>query len=113
MHYFEAIILNENDTISGNLFAYKKQNDVLKQAGLVISEKSVVYGHIYSNGYVDLKGTVDGSLMCNKIVLKTASSVYENHLLNAVIDATRLSKYYVGINLVDESNVKKVVKWLN
>jgi hypothetical protein len=43
----------------------------------------------------------------------TPSSVYENHLLNATIDVSKLSKHYVGINLVQESKIKKVVKWLN
>lgn len=108
-----AIILNKNDTISGNVFVYKNEADALKQAGLIIPEKSFVFGQVYSNGYVDIKGTINGSLMCNKIMLSTSSSVYENHLLNAIIDASKLSKYYVGINLVEESQVKKVVKWLN
>lgn len=108
-----SIILNENDTISGNVFIHKNEDDVLKQAGLMIPEKSFVFGQIYSNGYVDVKGTIKGSLMCNKIMLSTSSSVYENHLLNAIIDVSGLSKYYVGINLVEESQVKKVVKWLN
>lgn len=106
-----AIVLNENDTIMGNLFAYKKAEDVLKQSGLVLADKSFVYGQVYSNGYADVKGEIYGSLMCNKILLKTPSSVYENHLLNAVIDRSKLSKYFVGINLVEESTIKKVVKW--
>lgn len=106
-----AIVLNENDTIMGNLFAYKKAEDVLKQSGLVLDEKSFVYGQIYSNGYADIKGEIYGSLMCNKILLKTSSSVYENHLLNVVIDRSKLSKYFVGINLAEESAIKKVVKW--
>ena len=108
-----AIILDENDTISGNIFVYKNEVDVLKQAGLIIPGKAVVLGQVYSDGYVDLKGTIKGSLMCNKIMLSTSSSVYENHLLNAIIDVSELSKYYVGINLVEESAIKKVVKWLN
>lgn len=108
-----AIVLNENDTISGSLFAYKKAEDVLKQSGLIIAEKSFIYGQVYSNGYADVKGKIVGSLMCNKILLKTPSSVYENHLLNVVIDRTKLSKHFVGINLVEESAVKKVVKWGN
>lgn len=108
-----AILLNENDTVSGNIFAYKKQSDVLKQAGLIISEKSLVYGQAYSNGYADIRGTIYGSLMCNKILLKTPSSIYENHFLNTIIDRSMLSDYFIGINLVEESTNKKVVKWLD
>lgn len=108
-----AIVLSENDTIEGNLFAYKKAEEVLKQSGLIMAEKSFIYGEVYSNGYVDVKGSIYGSLMCNKILLKTPSSVYENHLLNVVIDRSKLSSYFVGINLVKESTAKKIVKWEN
>lgn len=108
-----VIVLNENDSISGSIFVYKNDNAVLQQAGLIISPKAVVFGQVYSNGYVDVKGTINGNLMCNKIMLSTASSVYENHLLNAVIDVSKLPEYYTGINLVEQSVIKKVVKWLN
>ena len=108
-----AVVLNENDTLLGNIFAFKDDAYVLKQAGIVIPQKAVVVGQLYSNGYIDVKGTIKGSLMSNKILLVTPSSVYENHLLNAVIDVSQLPKGYVGINLVKESKGKKVVKWLN
>lgn len=107
-----SILLSENDTLLGNVFSFKSNTDVLKQTGFVMQDKAVIYGQVYSNGYVDIKGTIYGSLMCSKIILSTPSSVYENHLLNAVIDRTNLSRNYVGINLVEESESKKVVKWL-
>lgn len=108
-----AVVLNENDTLLGTVFAFKNEESILKQAAVVLKEKSVVTGQVYSNGYADVKGTIFGSLMSDKIILSTPSSVYENHLLNAVIDQSALSRYYVGINLVEESAVKKIVKWLN
>ncbi len=107
-----AIVLSDNDTVIGNIFIYKKAED-LKQAGLILAEKSLVYGQIYSNGYVDVKGTIYGSIMNDKILLKTATSVYENHLLNVEVDRSKLSKYFVGVNLADGSTIKKVVKWKN
>lgn len=108
-----AVVLNENDTLLGTIFSFKNDESILKEAAVVLKEKSFVTGQVYSNGYADVKGTIFGSLMSNKVILSTPSSVYENHLLNAVIDQTALSKYYTGINLVEESTVKKVVKWLN
>lgn len=108
-----AIVVSENDTLLGNIFAYKDDAYVLKQAGVILPQQSLIAGQVYSNGFADVKGTIKGSLMCNKIILVTPSSVYENNLVNAVIDITQLSRYYVGINLVEESTVKKVAKWLN
>jgi hypothetical protein len=108
-----AVVLNENDTLLGTIFSFKDDESILKEVVVVLKEKSFVTGQVYSNGYADVKGTIFGSLMSNKIILSTPSSIYENHLLNAVIDQTALSKHYTGINLVEESTVKKVVKWLN
>lgn len=108
-----AIVLNKGSVVSGNIFVNTSEKSSLKQAGVIIKDGAIVTGQIYCNGFADIKGTINGSLMCTKIMLVTPSSVYENHLLNAVIDISQLSKYYVGINLVQESKVKKVVKWLN
>ena len=84
----------------------------MKQVGVILKKNSCVYGTVFSNGYADLQGIINGSLTCSKIMLNTPSSVYENHLLNAEIDVTKLSKYYVGINCVEVSEKKKIVKWL-
>ncbi len=108
-----AIVLSDNDTVVGNLFAYKAVGDITKQSALILPAKSFVYGQLYSNGYVDIKGTVYGSLMCSKIILRTSSSVYENHLLNVVIDRSKLSTHFVGINLVNEPSYKQVAKWVH
>ena len=108
-----AIVLNENDSISGAVFCFKKTQNPLKQVGVILKKNTFVYGQVFTSGYVDMQGVVVGSVMCNKILLTTPASVYENHLLNAEIDNTKLSKYFVGINLVEESEFKKVVKWLD
>lgn len=109
-----AVIMNKNDTLSGNIFAYGiDQPASQKKVAVSIAEKAVVYGQVYSAGFADIKGSIFGSLLCKNILLSTSSSVYENHLLNAVIDRSRLPAGYVGINLLEESDYKKVVKWLN
>lgn len=107
-----AILLSEDDTVAGNIFVYKDLNNT-QQAGLIIPEKTFIIGQVYSNGYVDLKGTINGSLMCSKIMLTTPSSVYENHLLGGIIDVSKLPPQYTGISLLEESMSKKTVKWLN
>jgi len=35
-----------------------------------------------------------------------------NYLLNAVIDITKRSKYYVGSGMINTGNEKEIVKWL-
>ena len=105
--------LNENDSISGAVFAFQKEPNPMKRVGVLISKESFVHGQVYSNGYADIEGTIFGSVMCASIILSTPSSVYENHLLNAVIDQTKRLPYFVGITITEESASKKIVKWLN
>lgn len=107
-----GIKLMENDTIGGNVFAVSKAYNLSDPIGILISEKTIVNGKVFSDGYVDLKGSIYGSLAVNRIILNTPSSVYENHLLNAEIDFSKLSRHFVGIDLIEESNRKEIVKWL-
>lgn len=108
-----SIQIGENDTIKGTVFSYQKIEAPLKQMNIELGKKSVVMGQVQTNGSVDLKGCIYGSLMCRKIMLRTSSSVYENHLLDATIDITRLSEHYVGADFISFDSPKKVIKWLN
>jgi len=108
-----ALILSQGDSISGSLFLCNAaSSQALYTGGITIPEKAVICGSVYSNGYADMRGNISGSLMCRNLLLHTSSSVYENHLLNAVIDRSALSPYYAGISLVEETGFKKAVKWL-
>ncbi|MBN8696076.1 MAG: hypothetical protein J0L87_06065 [Bacteroidetes bacterium] len=107
-----GILIMENDTIIGSVFAVKNSAVFLQPLGISVSEKSTVCGTLFSAGYTDLKGAVWGSLVTDRIILNTSSSVYENHLLNAEIDITKRSKYFVGINLIVEPKKKGVIKWI-
>lgn len=107
-----TIVLNGKDSISGSLFSYKGTNDALSQTAIILKKDTFVQGEVYTNGYADIQGNIYGSLTCSKIMLSTPSSVYENHLLNAIIDQTSLSKYYVGIISSETQKIKKIIKYL-
>jgi len=66
---------------------------------------------VYSNGFLELKGEVFGSVVCQSFILRTASSVYENHLLNTTIDITKLPKNYVGVNWLKKENHFDIIKF--
>jgi hypothetical protein len=107
-----AIVMKEGSAVSGMIFAYQEKFDNRKQVKLSLDKSTTMMGYVYTNGLVDLKGSVFGSVMCAKFILSTPSSVYENHLLNAVIDRTKLSNYFVGSSFTNTTENKKVVKWL-
>lgn len=81
--------------------------------GLVsIDENTLIEGQIIANGFVDLKGSVYGNISCTGFFLKTAASVYENHLFNATIDANQLNPYFISHVIFEDSKSNKIIKWL-
>jgi hypothetical protein len=106
------ILLDENSTIDGVILAYQESGNSKQQVKVDIGKEAVITGQVYSNGLADIKGNVSGTLWCNKFILSTASSVYENHLLNARIDRSSLSKYFAGIDLIGINGNKRIISWL-
>ena len=106
--------LGEEVTCLGILYAGQEAADPKKRVDLIMSKNDVVFGQVYCTGSLDLKGAVYGSVFCSKFTLHTTSSVYENHLLDATIDITRLPSEYGGIVIKQEcgSEHKCIVKWL-
>ena len=101
----------ESSNIQGVVFGYGANGN--QQVQISLNKNVEIEGQVYCSGSVDHKGKIYGSLLCQKLILKTPSSVYENHLLNAVIDNTKLSKHFVGVNLLSKSNSRAIVRWLN
>lgn len=104
------IVLMRRSSIKGNVVNFNSLNIQDKSVNIRLNEECLVEGLVYSNGYVDLKGTIIGSLYCNGFILKTPSAVYENHLLNASINSTELPEFYVGSFPIAEVRRKAVIK---
>jgi hypothetical protein len=105
--------LGKKSEVTGCVFADNGEtSDIRKNAHISLDENSKVTGQVYSSMSLDLKGNVFGSVCCRTFLLKTSSGVYENHLLNATIDRTELSKHYLGSNLLHPGERKGVLKWL-
>ena len=84
----------------------------LQQTLIAVDKEAVLIGQLYVDGFADIKGEVNGTVWCNKFLLKTSSSVYENHLLDAVINRSKLSIHYAGSGIIAAGEIKKIVKWL-
>ncbi len=107
------IEVRDKTEVAGVLFQYQEVANYQQIVKLQIGNNAIVNGQVYSNGLVEIKGSVYGSVFCNEFTLATASSVYGNHLLNATIDFNRLSENFVGVNLISQSNFRQIAKWLN
>lgn len=108
-----SLVLGKNTTIAGGLLLYSAVSSIKNPHKIKLEESSKVYGSVYCNGYIEHRGNVYGSLYCDGFTLKTAASLYENHLLNATIDHSKLPEEFVGINLVKKPVNEQIIKWLN
>jgi hypothetical protein len=109
----DDIIVGENSIVAGGIMLYSESIDIKQIHKMRIHKSAKVYGLVYCNGFIEHKGVIYGSLYCEGFTLKTVSSLYENHLLNATVNSIELSKDFVGINLVEKPINEQLIKWLD
>ena len=107
-----SITIHEGTDFAGEIFGIQETADLAKHVLISLREDTRVTGRVYSCDLLESKGTVYGSILCNKILYSNTSSVYENHLYNAVIDVTKLPDAFVGTALLKLKTHKGIVKWL-
>lgn len=71
---------------------------------------AIIYGELYCNQNVELKGSVVGSVYADGFIANQFGSIYQNYLYNAKINALELPETYVGLPI--EGTKNKIVKWL-
>ncbi|MGZ4097463.1 MAG: hypothetical protein ACXVNM_01205 [Bacteroidia bacterium] len=113
IHSIPAVIVGEKCRISGTILACIKDGNFTNSIYLKIKKESEIKGLIYSSGFLDIQGSLYGSAFAKALILNTPSGVYDQHLLNAVIDRTKLSDFFVSGILFKGKNANKVVRWLN
>jgi len=111
--YTRKIIIDEKVAIKGTVFLYNKEVDRKHRTLISVGKESKITGQIYASELLELKGEVHGSVFCKNFLLKTPSSVYENHLIDATINRKELSEYFVGVPLTENIEKQRLIKWLN
>ncbi|MBI4646421.1 MAG: hypothetical protein HY738_07465 [Bacteroidia bacterium] len=104
--------IERNCVICGGIMLYVDEQCKSAYAILSVKRGASVYGTAYSNTLTELQGNIYGNLCCEKFILKTPSSVYENHLLNTTIDITGIPSYFAGPVLFDNNEKEEIIKWL-
>jgi cytoskeletal protein CcmA (bactofilin family) len=108
------ITLGENVSFEGIIFTHEDKRSAL-QTIISLGKKNHIKGEIFSTGMVKLeKGIViDGKVSCNRFIMQTPTTLYENFLIDVTFNNKARSKYYLSTNLFDNNKEKKVLKWLN
>jgi hypothetical protein len=105
----KMIHISEGSNIAGGIL-FMGENE--KNNQLTLARNTNIYGQVFCNGNMELKGSIYGSLYCKKFVLKTKSTYYENHLMDVTIDFTSLNENYTGFDLIEGTDEKRLIRWL-
>lgn len=111
-HSSDNMVLSiaEESKIKGSVLSWQDNYDIRRSMLISIDKKAEITGQVYAAGLLDMKGIVNGNVISSRLLLRTPSSVYENHLLNAVIDITKLPSYFGGPVIENSSRI--ILKWM-
>ncbi|SNY99697.1 hypothetical protein [Flagellimonas pacifica] len=103
------IEIGSDSSIKGIVAYFERTQENQFFPQVVISEKALVYGEVFCEKNIELKGDVIGNVTTNAFMAMENGSVYQNHLFGGTINVTFLSEQYVGLLL---NKQKGVSKWL-
>ncbi len=106
------INIDEKTVLNGMAFIYQKAVTLDKQPSLRLGKESIIKGQVYCNGHTEVKGNIYGALYTARFMLSTPSAIYENTLMDTNIDMFKLSRNYVGADLIQEQTQGSIVKWV-
>lgn len=98
------IELGEKSNLLGNIVLLQDKFHLKNNGMITINKNCIVNGTIYSKGYTQLKHCeIQGDVYTKKLYLKTASSIYENTLLNVKIDPEKKDTNMIDLG-IDKTN---------
>lgn len=104
------IVIEKGATIRGSVSYFENIEKKSFVPQIVISLNASVFGEVYCEKNLELKGSVVGNVITDSFIAMENGSVYQNHLFQGTINASLLPKQYVGLLLNEE---KAVAKWVH
>ncbi|WP_127019777.1 hypothetical protein [Flagellimonas beolgyonensis] len=106
-----SLVINSGSRISGTML-FLTGNDAQEfTPDIKIDTDTVVFGELFCEGYLELKGEVFGSVYTTAFIAMANGNLYLNHLYNGRIDASLLPMAYGGL-VFSEKSANQVMKWL-
>ncbi|WP_212003307.1 hypothetical protein [Chitinophaga sp. HK235] len=100
--------------LNGTIFTYTSNSSDLFRIYTHLGNQTKVMGIVYSDGYLEINGSITGTLLTAYTILKHQGSIYDNRLHNTSIDRNALSSHYLLPAVLDQQqSARKVLQWLN
>lgn len=104
-----VISVGENSKIAGGIGVENPAEHA--DTFVKISPGAYVQGHLWGMQNLQLQGKIDGSVSTRKFLLQTAGQVFQNHLLDARIDAAALPQDF-AMPLLQKNALLRRLCWL-
>lgn len=106
------IYLDSYAKISGVVMVLEETDEQQYSPQIKMDLNSKVIGEVYCTKNLELKGSVNGTVITDSFIALENGSIYQNHLYNGLINSTNLLNTYTGLMLADRERNKKIIKWL-
>ena len=109
------ISIGKDLSFQGYMLSYLKKTAALRPQ-ITLGKNARISGEIYSDGPMLIEPGLElnGKLTCERFLMKTASSIYENVLLDVKFNRKSRSQYYLSPGVITGAMLeKKILKWLN
>jgi hypothetical protein len=108
-----TIMIGERSGLSGIVLTYCPDGNDLVGTYVELGKGGQVEGYMYTAGFLNLKGRVNGAVLTNHFITRFSSSILVNYLVDATIDRKGLSSHFIGPHLFDNPRQNKIIQWVN
>jgi len=98
------VLLDEKSKLAGGIVLTGNSYQSSLNRMVTVEKGASVMGDVYCYGKTQLKGKVVGSVYTDRFYLKTASSIYENYIVDGEINREELPDYFIGLPLFSNEN---------
>lgn len=106
----QGILVSSNALIEGSVVHISDDLENIKNPKISIEEGAIVYGEVYSDEWLELFGSVQGSVYAHQLASRVRGSVYKNHLFDASIQSTSFPQDYCG--LITDTSTQEIAAWV-
>lgn len=109
------IVLGNDVLFDGIIFSYEPKRSAL-QTLVGLGENTIVKGEVYVTGLLKLakKVKVEGKVSCNRFIMQTPTTLYENFLVDVTLNRKARNRVYLTSSIFTGiSGNKKILRWEN
>ena len=101
-----SIVMKKGSKLIGEIIAKNASSNLGEVKNHVkIHSESTVFGEVYCQGSVELKGIVKGSLITNSFHLQYKGGYYDNYLIGGEIDISRRPKSFLNCAIYNQESI--------